>query len=116
MAALLRDVTDLLGARRLHTGAVSGLMAWGLSNTVGLAPSSAADRDEIASQIADQLRRFEPRLQNVRVMPVHDAGEFAFVIQAHVVGEEDERLVLRVIAPRRGGGLGADVLMVGAEP
>ena len=118
MAALVRDVTDLLGARRLHAGARSGLMAWGLSNAVGRAPSSAADREEIANQIADQLRRFEPRLLNVRVTPLDVDGEFAFGIEGQVVSEEeeDDRLMLRVIAPRRGGGLGAEVLQVGAEP
>ena len=91
-------------------------MAWGLSNTVGLAPSSATDRQRIAGQIAEQLRRFEPRLRNVRVAPVRDAGEFAFRIDAHVVAEDGERLVLRVVAPRRGGGLGADVVLMGATP
>ena len=115
-AALVRDITDLLGARRLHPGAVSGLMAWGLSNTVGVAPSSATDRKRIAGQIADQLRRFEPRLRNVSVAPVRDAGEFAFRIDAHVVAEDGGQLVLRVVAPRRGGGLGADVVLMGARP
>ena len=114
-AALLRDITDLLGARRLHPGAESGLMAWGLSNTVGLAPSSAKDRKRIAGEITEQLRQFEPRLRNVRVVPVRDAGEFAFRIDAHVVAEEGEHLVLRVVAPRKGGGVGADVVLMGAK-
>ena len=115
MVALVRDITDLLGARRYHGGPVPGLLGWGLSKTIGRSPSSQADRDEIADQIADQLRRFEPRLTNVRVTPVLDDKEFAFEIEARVVTEDDERLILRVVTPRRGGGLGAELLVVGSS-
>lgn len=110
---LVRDITDIIGARRLHTGQVVGLMNWGLRNTFGLSPSVEQDRQRIASQIQEQLSRFEPRLKNVRVRPLSDATGFTFEISADVQETGGDPVYVRVIAPRCGGGLGAEVLAVG---
>lgn len=109
---LVRDLIDAIGARRLHTGRTVGLMEWGLRNTFGLNPSLARDRQSIAKQIENQLNRFEPRLRNVRVTPLSDEAGFRFDITASVVSLGGEPVFLRIIAPRCGGGLGADLLAV----
>lgn len=116
MAGLARDVADIIGARRARFPyRTSGILDWGLSNTVGMTPGSDSDRYRIAEQIADALYQFEPRLENVKVVPLEDSADFAFLLEAQVVDTEDESLTLRILSPRRGGGLGADVVVMGAE-
>ena len=116
MAGLARDIADIIGARRAtFPYRTYGVLDWGLSSTIGMIPHSTSNRQQIAEQIADALYQFEPRLDNVRVVPVEDAAEFAFLLEADVVDAEDESLTLRILSPRRGGGLGADVVVMGAE-
>ena len=116
MAGLARDIADIIGARRAaFPYRIYGVLDWGLSNTIGMVPHAGSDRQHIAEQIADALHQFEPRLENVRVVPVDKSADFAFLLEADVVDTDDESLTLRILSPRRGGGLGADVVVMGAE-
>ena len=75
----------------------------------GITPGSQTDREQVAEQIAAAIGRFEPRLKNVVVSPVEDVEDFAFVLEAEVVGQAAEGVRLRILAPHRGGCLSADV-------
>ncbi len=110
---LARDLADLLGARRAFGDHAPGVLNWGLPSMIGLSPSSNQDRRIIAGYIAAAVEQFEPRLQNVSVLPVDDVADFAFQVEADLVASDDETVTLRILSPRRGGGLGASVLVVG---
>ena len=116
VADFARDVADVLGARRAFPRPMVGVLNFGLPSMAGLSPSSEADRTYVATCIAEALQQFEPRLAHVSVSPVSDAREFAFTLDAELVDDEDmEPLTLRILSPRRGGGLGADVVVVGTS-
>lgn len=106
---LARDIADLIGARRAFEQELPGILGWGLPGMAGITPGSETDREQVARHIQAAIRRFEPRLTNVEVRPVDGVEEFAFTLEAGVVGQEEEGLRLRILAPRRGGGLSADV-------
>ena len=109
---LARDLADLLGARRAYPTNLPGILNWGLPGMAGITPGSDSDREYVAEQIATVIRRFEPRLANVRVSPVQDTVEFAFVLEADVLGAREGGVRLQIVAPRRGGALSADVTRV----
>ena len=109
---LLRDIADLLGARRSWSQPLPGILSWGLAGASGLNPESAVDREYLASQIVEALTRFEPRLAGINVIPVEDSKNFSFRLEATLLASEDESLTLRILAPRIGGGLGAEVLVL----
>ncbi len=113
LATLARDLADILGARRTHAG--PGALGWGLSGVDGATATSAEDRDRIAANMSAAIERFEPRLTNVVVTPEGEGGDFRFSVSAHLVQENDRSVVLRVLAPNRGGALGAEVLVLGAQ-
>lgn len=106
---LARDLADILGARRSLMGRVPGVLGWGLPGLSGLAPNSDKDREEVASIITATINRFEPRLEHVRVTPVPGSFEFRFILEAELVQANDESVTLRILSPRRGGALGADI-------
>ena len=109
--ALALDITALLGARRAFPGRMAGILNWGLPSTFGMTPHQANDRQHVAARIAEALRQFAPMLDNVRVTPVPDTAEFTFRIEAALAESEDESLTLRILSPRLGGALGADVTL-----
>ena len=109
---LANDIADILGARRAIPGRVPGVLGWGLPGTSGLAPQSDKDRSDVATIIAATIERFEPRLQNVRVTPAAKSVDFAFVLEAELVQTDDRSVMLRILSPRRGGALGADVAVI----
>ena len=111
LASLARDVADILGARRVR--AAPGVLGWGLSGISGASATSEDDRNRIASHVAAAIERFEPRLVNVVVTPEGKGGDFRFSVSATLVQEQNRSVVLRVLAPSRGGGLGAEVLVLG---
>ncbi len=111
--ALLNDLADLLGARRPYPGRLPGVLNWGLAIPKGLSPGSGQDREYLARHIEDVIREFEPRLSGVQVLVLERQGEFGYEIVAKRVDQEDHTLALRVLTPRRGGGLGADVVVLG---
>lgn len=108
---LSRDLADLIGARRPFRGALPGILGWGLPGMAGISPGSDTDREQVAEQIQTAIRRFEPRLSDVRVTPADNTLEFTFVLEARLAGHPDG-VRLRILAPRRGGGLSADVAVV----
>jgi len=110
---LARDLADLLGARRPFSQTMPGILNWGLSGLSGLNPASHQDRVRLAQHIESVIEQFEPRLQHVRATPVEDTTDFAFELEATFTGSGDESLSLRILAPRRGGGLGAEVIVLG---
>ena len=111
-----RDVADVLGARRAFSRPMPGVLNWGLPSMAGLNPTSEADRAYVAMCIAELLQQFEPRLAHVNVAPISNAREFAFALEGELLDDEDlEPLTLRILSPRRGGGLGADVVVVGTS-
>ena len=112
---LTRDLADILGARRAIPGQVPGVLAWGLEGIGNFSPSSEEDQQRLANQIARTIERFEPRLENVVVTPIAHDTEFRFTVDASLVRRGGGSVRLRILTPRRGGGLGADVSMVGAR-
>jgi len=112
---LARDLADILGARRAIPGNVPGVLAWGLQSIGDFSPSSEEDRERLADQIARAVERFEPRLADVSVTPVEHGGEFRFNLEADLVNRAGGTVRLRILAPRRGGALGADVRLVGGR-
>ena len=112
LASLARDIADILGARRAVPGLAPGVLGWGLPGTGGYSPGSPDDRERLAAMIANAITRFEPRLTNVKVAPNEVEGEFSFSVSASLIQEEGAPITLRVLAPRRGGGLGADVVVL----
>ena len=112
---LVRDLSDLLGARRGFSNRLPGILDWGLPSLSGISPSSERDREDVAKHLAEAIERFEPRVEQVRVIPVPGVRDFAFEIEAILAETPDGAIKLRVLAPRRGGGLGADVVVIGGE-
>lgn len=108
---LSRDLADLLGARRPFGFDMPGILGWGLPGMAGIVPGSDTDRQQVADHIATAIRRFEPRLRDVVVEPQEGKGEFAFTLSARVAGRTEDGVMLRILAPRRGGGLSADVAL-----
>ncbi len=104
---LSADLADLLGSRRPYSVNLPGILSWGLPGMGGISPGSDSDREQVAEYIADAIRRFEPRLANVVVTPEGEGTDFAFLLEAQIVGRGGVRLLVN--APRRGGGLSADV-------
>ena len=113
MHSLVRDIADILGSRRAVSRNLPGVLGWGLPDMQGLSPSSADDRKAVARTIARAIERFEPRLTDIVVTPIDDAKEFAFVLEASLVQSDAELVKLRVLSPRKGGGLGAEVAVIG---
>ncbi|MXY52865.1 MAG: hypothetical protein F4Y86_10135 [Gammaproteobacteria bacterium] len=106
---LSRDLADLLGARRAFGVDLPGILGWGLPGMAGITPGSETDRQQVAGYIATAIERYEPRLRNVRVEPLEGSQEFSFTLSAEVAGHAEDAVRLRIVAPRRGGGLSADV-------
>ena len=110
---LARDLADLLGARRAFPRPMPGILNWGLSGLSGLNPTSHQDRLRLAGQIEAAIEQFEPRLQHVRATPIEDTTDFAFELEATFIDAVEESISLRILAPLRGGGLGAEVIVLG---
>ncbi len=108
---LSRDLADLLGSRRAFGMDLPGILGWGLPGMAGISAGSDTNRQRVAEYITNAIRRFEPRLRNVEVAPREGTEEFAFTLSAGVAGQS-EAVRLRILAPRRGGGLSADVALV----
>ncbi len=115
LGSLARDIADILGARRAHRGALPGVLSWGLPDMSGLTPTSEKDQETIAAMVERVIERFEPRLENVRVIPVRDAVDFTFTLEADLVQSKDDSITLRILSPRRGGALGADIEVIGGR-
>ncbi len=116
MFDLARDISDILGARRAISGNAPGVLSWGLPGSItGLSPQVDNDRKQLAEHMRDLLVQFEPRLEDVQVIPVAGAKDFSFQLTGSVVDEEDDSVTLRIITPRRGGGLGAEVAVIGGK-
>ena len=108
--SLVRDLEDLLGARRAAPSPGSGIVGWGVPIPPGLSPLVEAHRDRVARLVAEAVAMFEPRLHDVRVIPVEGAGEFLFELTGRICAEDHGQVRLHVLVPRRDGGLGAKVL------
>ena len=111
LRSLARDVADILGARQAHQG--PGVLGWGLPGFIGASATSQKDQERIASAIAEAIERFEPRLTRVAVQPDARGGDFRFSVSASLIEESGRTVTLRILAPRRGGALGADVVVIG---
>ena len=109
-ASLVRDLEDLLGARRAATSPGEGVLGWGVPIPPGLSPVVESHRECVSKLLARAIATFEPRLRDVRIAPVEAAGEFLFDLEARAWPEERSAIRLRVLVPRRDGGLGASVL------
>ena len=114
--SLARDLEDLLGARRAASGPAEGLLAWGVPIPPGLSPLVESHRERVAALIGEALARFEPRLDDVRITPVEGVSEFLFELEGRTCADDGSVLRLRVLVPRRDGGLGAEVLELARVP
>ena len=112
---LARDLADILGARRAFPGRMPGILNWGLPSVTHLSPDSQADRQYLATQIEAALAEYEPRLASIRAEPVSGAQDFVFELHATLVEPPDEAVSVRILTPRRGGGLGAEVVVLGGR-
>ena len=112
---LARDIADILGARRAFRSYAPGVLRWGLTGIGGFSPGSEKDQELLAAQIAETIEAFEPRLTNVSVRPIGTSGEFRFNVEADLTQEKGQAIRLRVHAPTRGGALGAQVVLLGAN-
>jgi type VI secretion system protein ImpF len=72
-----RDLEDLLNSHRtLDQGALdlvevnNSIVAFGLPDLVSVQSAKAVAQERVCAAIADAIVRFEPRLINVRVLPV----------------------------------------------
>lgn len=110
--SLAFDLADILSGRRAFAARGLGVLNWGMPSMMNITSKSVKDRQVVAGHIADTIERFEPRLEGVKVIPVEDAADFAFRIEAQLVESESTSLTLRVLSPLVGGGLGAKVLVV----
>lgn len=115
LGSFARDLADVLGARRAFNRSMGGVLDWGLGGTAGLVPSLEQHRQFVADDIARTIAQFEPRLEAVTVTPVDDTNDFAFRLEARLVGDDDDSVTLRILSPRRGGGLGADIVVLGSR-
>ena len=114
--SLARDLEDLLGARRAGTVAGEGLLGWGVPIPPGLSPLVELHRERVAALVGEAIARFEPRLDDVRVTPVAGVSEFLYEIEGRTYADGWSVLRLRVLVPRRDGGLGARVLELARVP
>lgn len=80
-AAVQRDLEDLLNSHRRAAGwparlrhLENSLVNYGLPDFLGLNLASEADREAFRRSLEDTIRRWEPRLQQVRVS-LRDRGE-----------------------------------------
>ena len=90
-----------------------GVVSWGMPSMASITSRSPECRRRVAGYIAETLERFEPRLQDIEVLPVEDTVEFTFRIEARLVETVSSSSVsLRVLSPHVGGGLGASVLVL----
>ena len=110
--SLARNLEDLLGARRAASNPGEGVLGWGVPIPPGLSPAVESHRECVSKLLARAIATFEPRLHDVRIAPVEAAGEFLFDLQAKTWAQERGAIRLRVLVPRRDGGLGASVLDV----
>lgn len=111
--SLARDIADILGARRATPGPAPGLLAWGLPGIGSFSPVSEEDRQRVAALIAAAITRYELRLAEVRVTPEEVSGDFAFAVSADLIQAGRHPINLRIFAPRRGGALGANIVVLG---
>ena len=111
-ARLGADLADVLGGRRAFAARRLGVLGWGMPPMGSITSRSARDRQLVAGYIADTIERFEPRLEDVRVVPIEDAVDFSFRIEARLVDRESSALTLRILSPFVGGGLGAKVVVL----
>lgn len=110
--ALAADLADILGGRRQFQARSLGVLSWGMPSMSSITSRSMPDRRRVAEYIADTIDRFEPRLEDVRVVPMEDAADFQFRIEARLVEDDSSSLTLRILAPQIGGGLGAKVMVL----
>ena len=115
VASLTRDIADILGARRAISGGLPGVLSWGLPDIASKSPQKEEDRGEVAEYMRAALAQFEPRLENVEVLPVPNSRDFSFELKADLIADDDNVVTLRIVTPRRGGGLGAEVIVIGGE-
>lgn len=109
------DVADILGARRAVEDDLPGVLSWGLPGLSSMSPQSDRDRKKVAKLMEDTLTKFEPRLEDVEVEHTGESNDFAFFLKANLVGSDDESIRLRILTPRRGGGLGAEIAIIGGN-
>lgn len=114
--SLARDLEDLLGARRPGSVAQEGVLGWGVPIPPGLSPLVELHRERVAALIAEAIARHEPRLDDVRVTPAPGVSEFLYEIEGKTYADGWSTLRLRVLVPRRDGGLGARVLELSRAP
>ena len=106
------DLADILSGRRAFAGRSLGVLSWGLPSMANITSKSPKDRQRVADHIADALDRFEPRLEDVRVVPIEDSVDFSFRIEGRIVGPDSSSITLRILSPMVGGGLGAQVVVL----
>lgn len=109
------DISDILGARRAIEEDLPGVLSWGLPGLSLMSPQSDQDRKKVARRIEEAIIKFEPRLEDVEVIPSEGSNDFSFQLKATLIGSDDESIHLRILTPRRGGGLGAEVAIIGGS-
>ena len=109
LQSLARDIADIVGARRAHSG--PGIVGWGLSGADRTTGASADDRKRLASDMAAAIEKFEPRLSGVTVVPELKGSKLRFRVSANLLFGDTRTVVLSVLGPNRNGSLGASVTL-----
>ena len=111
-ACLARDIADVLGGRRIFHGRDLGVLSWGLPHMSQVTSRSSDSKLFVAARIAETLAQFEPRLEDVDIVPIEGTADFAFRIKARYGASVSESVSLELLSPFLGGSLGADVDVV----
>ena len=106
------DLADILSGRRMFSGRRLGVLGWGMPSMTNITSRTTQHRQQVAGYIADTLNRFEPRLEGIKVVPMEDAVDFSFRIEAQLVESGSSSITLRILSPLVGGGLGAKVVVL----
>ena len=88
------------------------VLSYGLPSLSQITSKSALNKERVATLIRETLQRCEPRLRNVRVIPVDNSPEFDFVLEGQLTGVDGHSVSLRILSPLIGGGLGAEVVVI----
>lgn len=91
--AVRRDLEALLNTRQTSQGLCDGLpevtnslITYGIPDASALKVFTAQERDAVARKIEESVRRFEPRLSNVKVTVLGPATRKDRVLRLHIAG------------------------------
>lgn len=93
IAAVERDLTDLLGTRQTHQGSCDGfpeveqsLITYGFPDAASLLAVTPPQRAQLGRRLEQIVRRFEPRLKDIRVNVLDPPDHVERVLRFQITG------------------------------